>query len=212
MTINKTKLVIGVTAIIAIAIVFYLLFIAVDGTVFFESDAAVYYYNIEVKGLHNYTSFGVTDIIVPIPMKNSEQVFSDEELQYKSFGDWKSVLVVAKEGKMLAFQTTKTNLTNINASFKKYVNYSIDAENPLKNALLYPVSNETAVNYTTYVYIDPKIESKLSNNNSITLEITLYIEGEAARSERVYQYRVDVRENIPEGIKGPILVKAWIYS
>lgn len=205
MTINKAKLVIGVTAIIAI--VFYLLFLSADGTGFFESD--VYYYNIEIKGLDNYTSFGVTDIIVPIPMEDSEQVFPDEELQYKSFGDWKSVLVVTRQGKMLAFQTTKTNLTNINARFEKYVNYSIDAENPLKNALLYPVSNETSVNYTTYVYIDPKMKSKLGNN-SITFEITFYGEGEAAQSKRIY--RVDVNENIPEGMKGPILVKAWIFS
>lgn len=211
MAINKTKLVIGVTAIIAIAIVFYLLFISTEGTVFFENDAAVYYYNIEVKGLDNYTSFGATDIIVPIPMKNGEQIFSDEELQYKSFGDWKSVLVVAKEGKMLAFQTIKTNLTNINARFEKYVNYSINIENPLKEALLYPASNETSVNYTTFVYIDPKLQTQLSNS-SITFEITLYGEGEMAYSKRIGKYRVDVHENIPDGIKGPILVKAWIFS
>lgn len=210
MAINKTKLVIGVTAIIAIAIVFYLLFISTEGTVFFENDAAVYYYNIEVKGLDNYTSFGVTDIIVPMPMKNDEQIFSDDELQYQSFGDWESVLVVTKQGKMLALQTTKNNLSNINARFKKYVNYSINVENPLKEILLYPVSNETSVNYTTYVYIDPKIQSKL--NNSINFEITLYGEGEGARNKHIKQHRVVVHENIPESIKGPILVKSWIYS
>lgn len=192
--------------ILSTTFIFYII-----GGEYLENKLNIYDYTISVKGLDNYTSFGATDIIVPIPMKNNEQVFSDDELQYKSFGDWKSVLVVTKEGKMLAFQTTNTNLTNINASFKKFVNYCINIENPLKEALLYPASNETSVNYTTYVYIDPKIQTQLSNS-SITFEITLYGGGEAAHSKRIDKYRVDVHENIPEGIKGPILVKAWIFS
>lgn len=192
--------------ILSTTFIFYII-----GGEYLENKLNIYDYTISVKGLDNYTSFGATDIIVPIPMKNNEQVFSDDELQYKSFGDWKSVLVVTKEGKMLAFQTTNTNLTNINASFKKFVNYGINIENPLKEALLYPASNETSVNYTTYVYIDPKIQTQLSNS-SITFEITLYGGGEGAHSKRIDKYRVDVHENIPEGIKGPILVKAWIFS
>ena len=206
MAINKIKFIIGITATV---MVFYLF---LNGFGYFESEPVVYIYDVEIKGLNNYTSFGVTDIIVPMPMKNGEQIFSDEELQYQSFGDWKSLMVVTKEGKMLALQTTKNNLSDINAKFEKYVNYSIDVKNPNKNALLYPVSNESTVNYTTYVYIDPKIQPSISNNSSINLEITLYGKGEMVNGRRTGQYRVTVHENVPEGVRGPILVKAWIYS
>jgi hypothetical protein len=207
----------------AIGLLFFFVYILIlGGPNYFENQPASYEYTIKVKGLSNYNGSLVTDIIVPIPMKNGKQIFTDEEMQYQSFGIWTSILVVTKQGKMLAFQTGNTNLTDIDAIFKKDLNYSIDEKDVMQDALLHPVSYDITANYTiwiygdkiqnysTFVYTDPNLQSRKGYNNTITYNLGFTVRNGIVHGIARNTYRVDVFEVIPEDIKGPIPVKAQI--
>lgn len=204
----------------------FLFFVAylfvLGGPSYFENQPASYDYRISVQGLSNYSGSLVADIIVPIPMRNGEQIFTDEEMQNKSFGNWTSILVVTRQGKMLAFQTRDENLTNIDARFRKDVNYSIDIRDIMQDVLLYPVSGDVAANYTiwvysdknvqnytTYIYIDKNIQPAKGENNIISFNLELTVRGGMVHG-RAITHKVDVSEAIPESIKGPIPVKAQL--
>ncbi len=219
---NHSIFLIGIVTVLSTILMFYAFFGALGGQAYFEEQPATYIYTISVQGLSNYSGGLGTDIIVPIPMRKGEQIFNDEEMQNKSFGNWTSMLVVTNEGKMLAFQTRDKNLTNIDARFRKDVNYSIDLKNIMDNALLYPISNygianytiwiysdKNVQNYTTYVYIDQNIQPLKSDNNTITFNLGFALRGNMVHG-RAINYQVDVFEAIPESVKGPIPVKAQL--
>lgn len=212
------SIIIGIVACIIIFSVYLLLI----GPAYFEYQPASYDYRISVQGLNNYSGGLVTDIIVPIPMMKGEQIFTDDEMQNQSFGNWRSTLVVTKQGKMLAFQTKDKNLTNIDARFRKDLNYTVDIKNIMDNALFYPISNDSTANYTiwvygdknvqnytTYVYIDQNIQPVKSDNNTIAFNLGLALRGNMVHG-RAKNYKVDVFEAIPESVKGPIPVKAQL--
>lgn len=220
---NHALFLIGIVTVLSTILMFYAFFGALGGTAYFESQPASYEYRISVLGLNNYSGNLVTDIIVPIPMRNGEQIFTDEEMQNKSFGNWTSMLVVTEEGKMLAFQTNDRNLTNINVRFRKDLNYSIDIKDIMQDALLYPVTSDAAANYTkwiyddkniqnytTYVYIDRNIQPVKSDNNTITFDLKLKVYNGMVHGKSLNNYMIDVFEAIPEGVKGPVPVKTQL--
>lgn len=199
-------------------IIFFLAFFSVIFA-YVENTPTQYIYKISVKGLADYSGSLVTDIIVPLPMENGKQIFTDEELNNKSFGNWTSMLVVSKEGKMIAFQTMDRNLTDIDASFTKRINYS---ESVKDVKCLYPVSSSSPSNYTlwldrgsdfqtytSYVYIDQNIRPiKDAGNITFNVELTIF-EG---RFRGIFgnNYKASIIESIPEGIKGPIPVRCQL--
>ncbi len=209
-----------------ISILFFLVFLFIfGGPAYFENQPASYDYRISVLGLSNYNGSLVTDIIVPIPMRNGTQIFTDQEMQYQSFGDWTSMLVMTKQGKMLAFQTRNENLTDINARFRKDLNYSIDVKDIMQDALLYPATSDVTLNYTiwiygdknvqnyaTYIYIDQNIQPIVSDNNSITFNLGFTVRNGVVHGRARNTYRVDVFEAIPENVNGPIPVKAQLAT
>ena len=214
----KYSIITGAIACIIFSMAFFSVIFA-----YVENTPTQYVYKISVKGLADYNSSLVTDVIIPMPMENGKQIFTDEELNNKSFGNWTSMLVVSKEGKMIAFQTMERNLTDIEASFSKRINYS---EGVIDVKDLYPVSNSSPSNYTmwldggnnfttytSYVYIDQNIMPiKEAGNITVNVELTIF-EGEF-RGIFGDNHKVSIIESIPEGIKGPIPVRCqlWVYK
>jgi hypothetical protein len=94
--------------------------------------------------LQNYQGGGITTILVPIPMVNGEQEFSDEELQSQSFGRWRSVSVSTQDGKMLALQTEDKNLSDIDAKFFKPEEPG-HLGRPIQSVILSPVLNKPSM-------------------------------------------------------------------
>jgi len=188
----------------------------------------IYYYDIEITGLDHYQNIGITDIIVPLPVKDGEQIFTDEELQYRSFGDWTSLLVMTKEGKMLAFQSTNATLTDIRASFRKEVDVDMlsQIKNPVKyGALLHPISDVVPhrpnerddyrvymPSYVTYIYIDEDIEPMYGGDNPITFHVCFVGSGRRVLGVWEGMYSESIHEEIPEDLGGPIPVGYHIYS
>lgn len=198
--------------IIAIAL-FILAFIGI--TVFFmgyiNNSPGLYKYSVDVEGLANYQPSLITDIIVPIPERNGQPVFSDDELQYKTFGDWKSMIVVTRVGKMLAFQSVGRNLTDIHAVFyKKYPDgteiRNITAESIAPALPLVPSpytqripGTDPARDFSTIIYIPDTIRSLHGSNDALIVNIELFVDEGMQHSVSGKIYQVRVFERLPAG-------------
>lgn len=179
-------------------------------------------YTVSVNGLDRYNGGLATDIIVPIPMINGEQAFSDDELQYRQFGQWKSMLVVTTQGKMIAFQSLDRNLTNIHAQWfresrKKKMN--IDSSKDL----LFPRINLTQENYTravspdvsrggyvSKVYIEKEIRALDENNGTISFNISFFVSEGTTLGFLGKTYNARVSEEIPAGFRQSVPVIVYI--
>ena len=145
-----------------IGIIIFFIIVIFAGVAYFNDNPGGYGYTINVEGLSNYQPSLITDIIVPLPVRDGHEVFSNEELQYKSFGDWKSVLVMTPYGKMLAFESIGRNLTDLHAEFFKVYPEGTKIEN-ITSESFSPVLPFTASNYTQWVY--GKDSSRLFNDH-----------------------------------------------
>lgn len=187
-----------------------------------ENEPASYDYKITARGLNNYSGGLANDILVPMPMKDGKRVFTDDELQYREFDEWKSMITITKEGYMLGFQMMDKNLTDINARFSKRLNGLESIKSPV-NDTLSPISNITQSNYTiflegynnsnaytSYVYVDQNIAPKKDKNE--TIEFNLEFTAFEGRFRGIYgnRYRASVIETIPPWVTGPIPVKCQL--
>jgi hypothetical protein len=211
----------GITIAIVLAILL-LTGITLFGVGYINNSPGLYRYSVDVEGLESYQPSLITDIIVPIPERNGQPVFSDDELQYQTFGDWKSIIVVTKVGKMLAFQSIGRNLTNIHAVFyKKYpdgvIIRNITAES-LSPALPLVLSQYTERisgsdpkrDFSTIVYIPDTIRSLHGQDDFITFNLELLADEGMQHSVSGKVYRVRVSERIPTGIFNSTSVVAQV--
>ena len=196
--------------------------IVVIGTTLIHEMPATYSYSVSVKGLTLYDGGLVTDIIVPIPMLNGKQVFSDEELQYKQFGNWTSLLVVTPQGKMLAFQTLDQDLSDIDAFFFKeldgrnavtdisqdFLSPRVDARSGNTSCWVYNTSD--VYGYSTQVYVDENVNSARPNTGSITFELNVNINEGSILGSKGENYQIRVCEVIPSGMKKSIPARVQI--
>jgi len=192
------------------------------GTVLIHDMPGTVTYTISVNGLDRYNGGLATDIIVPIPMINGEQAFSDDELQYRQFGQWKSMLVVTSQGKMIAFQSLERNLTNIHAQWfresrekKMNINSSMD--------LLSPRINQTPENYTrtvspevsgrgyvSKVYIEKGMRALDENNSTISFDLSFFVSEGSNWGFLGKTYNARVSEQIPAGFRQSVPVTVHI--
>ena len=79
------------------------------GLAWADVNPATYTYQVTVTGLENYTGGPVTDILVPLPLREGEMIFSEEDLEGQR---WRleDFLCRDTEGRMLAFQTMVRDL------------------------------------------------------------------------------------------------------
>jgi len=191
------------------------------GTVLIHDMPGTMTYTVSVNGLDRYTGGLASDIIVPIPMINGEQAFSDEELQYRQFGQWKSMLVVTPQGKMIAFQSLDRNLTNIHAQwFRELRDKKINIDSSMD--LLLPRINQTQENYSrivspnvsnggyvSKVYLDTGIRALDENNGTISFDLSFFISEGTNWGFLGKTYNARVSEEIPGGIRQSVPVTVY---
>jgi len=69
------------------------------GLAWADVNPATYTYQVTVTGLENYTGGPVTDILVPLPLREGEMIFSEEDLEGQRVGAWKTLFAeTPKEG------------------------------------------------------------------------------------------------------------------
>jgi hypothetical protein len=179
-------------------------------------------YTISVTGLEGYQGLIGDEIIVPLPVHNEIEVFSDNDLQDKKFGNWTSVLVVTKDGKMLGFQTNSRYLSDIHARFykssgnadtytddDKTLMPSINNSGSLYTSRISDVGN--VKNYTTRVYISDTIHPVGPDTKGIQFDVTfLHTEG-ISPGKTGRNYHAEIHDEIPVNISGPVPVNAQVW-
>jgi hypothetical protein len=192
------------------------------GNVLIHEMPATFTYTVSVNGLEEYNGGQATDIIVPVPMVNGNQAFGDDELQYRQFGQWKSMLVVTPQGKMIAFQSLDQNLTNIHAQwFRETRGKKITIEP--SSYLLSPKINKTATiispglypgengdGYVSQVYIDDVIQPLETGNGTIYIDLSFFVSEGTYLGFRGNAFNARVSEEIPQGVKQMIPVDVKI--
>jgi hypothetical protein len=198
---------IGIIGIIVIFIIIWIF-----GIGYINNSPGLYKYTVDIEGLNNYQPSLITDIIVPLPVRDGQQVFTDDELQYQKFGNWKTVLVVTKYGKMLAFESVGRNLTDIHAEFYRKYPDGTRIEN-ITNESLSPVLPDSASpysqlseesnpsrDYSTIVYIPDTIHPLHTENDVLVFNIELIAAEGMQHSQAGSTWHVAVREKIPAGV------------
>ena len=213
------------TVIIGIAVsIIILIFIGIAffGIGYINNSPGLYKYSVDIEGLDNYQPSLITDVIVPIPERNGQPVFSDDELQYQTFGDWKSIIVVTKVGRMLAFQSVSRNLTDIHAVFyKKYPdgtairNITAESVSPALPLATSPYTQRIsgsapAKDFSTIVYIPDTIRPLHGGGEPITFNLELFADEGMQHSVQGTVYRVRVSERIPPGVYNSTVVVAQV--
>jgi hypothetical protein len=201
--------------------VFWLILLAGFFSAMTNNMPGYYEYSISIQGLDNYHSGPITDIIVPLPMRDGKDVFSDDDLQYKKFGNWTSLLVMTESGKMLAFQTTQRNLTNIDAKFFKRYSGGVEIRNITNESLApvlpgnssgYPSENNNKRVFSSKIYLSNATLPLDTNGPPVTFNLELTMNGGMVHSIAQGSYRVSILETIPSNIRGWIPVSARIKT
>lgn len=197
-----------------IACIIFLIIISLVGVAYINNSPGAYTYIVDIEGLQNYQPTLVTDIIIPIPGTSEERPgFTDDDFQYKTFGDWRSMLVMTPYGKMLAFESIGRNLTDIHAIFSKTYSEGIRIENftLVSFSLLLPFTEsdytqwvdgkDPVRDYSTIIYIPDSISPLSAENANITFSLDLGASEGMQHSMVGKHYHVIVREVIPSGVR-----------
>jgi hypothetical protein len=167
----------------AIVILVVVIFV---GNALIHDMPAPFTYTVSINGLDQYNGLA-SEIRVPMPMINGEQVFSDDELQCRQFGQWTSIPVVTPLGKMIAFQTPDQNLTDIHAQWfrqTKGEKHTIDISSPLLSPKINPASGNSGLasgnggsdaGYTSVIYLENVIKPPEENNGTISVDLSLFV-------------------------------------
>lgn len=215
---------INVLILAIIGIIIFFIIVIFAGVAYFNDNPGGYGYSINVEGLSNFQPSLITDIIVPLPVRDGQQVFSDEEIQYKSFGDWRSVLVMTPYGKMLAFESIGRNLTDIHAEFFRSYPEGTRIENITRESFL-PVlplvtsdytqwvyGKDLARDYSTIIYIPDSIRPLHPEYGDITFNLDLDAFEGMQHSLVGKSYRVSIREVIPANVRNWTQVVAQVVE
>jgi len=218
-SLNKLKILFLAAVVTGILMISLILF----GIAWINSNPGYYRYAVTIDGLSNYTGEPVTDIIVPMPMRGGNLVFSEEELQYKQFGNWKSVIVVTPHGKMLAFQSLGANLTDIYAEFFKGFDPGELRLTNLQNESLSPLmsggqdtpvrwnsSTQVRSNCTSVLFLPEDLVPLNVNATDIDVNLELTVSEGIHHSISGDTFRMSILEHIPPDIRGAIPVNVHV--
>lgn len=192
------------------------------GLAWADVNPATYTYQVTVTGLENYTGGPVTDILLPLPLREGEMIFSEEDLEGQRVGAWKTLFAETPKGRMLAFETMERDLSDISATFgspaEKY--FLID---DITRESFSPVVAEAPAGYTrwafgtgdvqnvtTLVRLDEGIRPKTSDAGPIVIHLRITAGGGRLHGITGEKYQVEVYEAIPPGVTGFIPVRAQV--
>jgi hypothetical protein len=206
-----------------VACVVFLVAVSLIGVAYINNTPGFYTYVIRIEGLQNYQPTLITDIIIPIPDTGEEGPgFTDEDFQYQTFGDWRSMLVMTPYGKMLAFESIGRNLTDINAIFTKAYDGGIRIEDINRSSFqpVLPVKasgytqwidgKDSGLDYSTIVYIPDSIHPLRAGNANISFSLDLTASEGMQHSISGKRYHMVVREEIPAGVRNWTQVVAQV--
>ena len=224
---KKTFFFIAKVAILAIIIIFA--FIAYSDYYIHNTQPGYYQakYSITIKNISFYSPNGfITDIIVPVPRLNGEDVFSDEDLQGITFGHWKSVLVESEDGKMLALQSIGENLSDISATFEtdhrqigeKRWNAKTLSLTPgtgwisdIKGSQISWIESNNP-HSTTMVLIPENLPPLSENAPPITVALEYLVLGDRTGMYTIDDYRLQGHCEVPLNFSGKIPLELHSYS
>ena len=187
------------------------------------------FYDYTVK-IHNASSYGGspgTDILVPLPMIGGEtEIFTEKILEYETFGDWKPVLVMTDDGKMLALQSMDGTFTNVSAEFSSTRILrgvddggitSIDdlSLSPVIHASEEAPSSQTSgqcpAHALSLVYLPESIQPLSDNAPPLEIEMELLVLGSRFGSEYLGDYRLYGSVTVSADTRGrvPVPVRAF---
>ncbi|GLI47408.1 hypothetical protein [Methanoculleus bourgensis] len=163
-------------------------------------------YEVTVDGLEGRTGGLMTTILVPLPVEDGEVFMPASELEGRAFDGWTTTIVETKDGNMLAFQNRNNTLTDIQARFTRYEE-AMEGTKRLPVEHLSPVIERTADDrYATVIFVDEGI----SPSGELTVSLTLTAGCGLFHGMRQDTYRTEVRETIPAGTGGRIVVDATV--
>lgn len=192
------------------------------GIGYINNSPGLYKYTVDIEGLDNYQPSLITDIIVPLPVRGDQPVFYDDELQYQTFGNWKTILVMTKFGKMLAFESTGRNLTDIHAEFYQKYPEGTRIENITRESLspVLPLSpskytqmidgNDPSNDYSTIIYIPDTIRPLHPETDFLTFNLELIASEGMQHSQVGATYHIAIREKIPPNVNNMTPVVAQV--
>jgi hypothetical protein len=199
-----------------------ILSLLVLGLAWADNNPAVYTYQVTITGLENYTGGPVTDILLPLPVREGKLIFPVGDLEGQRFGIWKTLLAETRYGKMLVFQTTERNLSDVSASFGSPKDDYFLVDDITEEAFS-PVVRDSAAGYTrwafgtenvqtftTLVRLDDGIKPEDADAGPIVIRLRITAGGGRLHGVTGEKYQVEVYEAVPPGITGMIPVKAQV--
>jgi len=212
-SINYTKILL----VVAVGTVALIVFGTFFGVAWINSNPGHYSYTITTEGLSQYEGGPATEIIVPLPMRDGEPVFSKEELENRQFGSWRTALVETPHGTMLAFRPDGGNLTDIGATFsRRYAPGELRITDIRKESLS-PLTCDHCDGPATWTNGTPDVPAYSSvivltddlaplgpDAPDIVIDIDAGVSEGLNHSILGDTYRVRVHENIPPDIRGAV--------
>jgi len=192
------------------------------GLAWADVNPATYTYRVTVTGLDNYTGGPVTDILVPLPLREGKMIFSEEDLEGQRVGAWKTLFAETPKGRMLVFQTMERDLSDISVTFGSPVEKYFLIDDITRESFS-PVVTEAPAgytrwafgtgdvqNFTTLVRLDEGIRPKTADAGPIVIHLWITAGGGRLHGITGEKYQVEVYEAIPPGVTGFVPVRAQV--
>ncbi|WP_332448924.1 hypothetical protein [Methanoculleus sp.] len=163
-------------------------------------------YEVTVDGLEGRTGGLMTTILVPLPVQDGEVLIPASELENRTFDGWTTTIVRTKDGDMLAFQNRNNTLTDIRAHFE-HSEETIEGTKRLPVEHFLPVLSTTGDDrYATVIFVDEGI----SPPGELKVSLTLTAGSGLFHGMGQETYQTEVRETVPAGTTGRIVVDAAV--
>ena len=163
-------------------------------------------YEVTVDGLEGRTEGLVTTILVPLPVQDGEVIIPASRLEGRTFDGWTTTIVGTRDGNMLALQNRNNTLTDIQARFTRDEE-TIEGTKRSPVEHLSPVVERSADDrYATVIFVDEGIGPP----GELTVSLTLTAGCGLFHGMAQETYRTEVRETVPAGTSGRIVVDATV--
>lgn len=218
-SINYTKILL----VVAVGTVAIIVFGTFFGVAWINSNPGHYSYTVTTEGLAGYEGGPGAEIIVPLPMRDGEPVFSKDELDNQQFGSWTSTVVETPYGTMLAFRSDGEDLTDITAEFSrryepgelKIANIREESLSPLTcdhcdGPATWTNGTPDVPQYSSVISLPDDLAPLGPDAGDIVIDIDVGVSEGLNHSILGDTYRVRMHESIPPDVRGDIIVSVDI--
>jgi len=191
----------------------------------FISHPGAYKYEIAITGLTGFSGNNITQITVPLPVKDDgRSVFREQDIDNRTFGIWTTRLVSAEGGTMVQFSTCEKNLTDIHAVLYREEERDTNRYRELSEEMS-PRIPDARTPYSQWIYnqsvqdgpvtlviIGPGLE-KHDESSNLKFDLEFYVGGGTVSSQERDWYRLSILEDIPGSVTGstPVRIQTGKY-